>query len=269
MNRDILRDPPPTGQTLTPVKSVVILIDHDNIELASSPRRIVAAALGAIPAVADGVSVTLRAYGGWFDGSSPTDARFGALVLYQDLCPTLIQSERGLVKVAFEFADELALSRFQSQRIEIRHTVALRRSADRLMAQGKKDLCGEVDCKLTSVRSWARKGKACFSSLCPHPFEAVFQRRQQKQVDVHLAVDLLWFVSTCDPETAIILASDDTDLLPAVLQASFQNPEKRLICLHSKRHAFINAEETLTQLGVREILLGDSLNESRCSISIS
>ena len=49
----------------------------------------------------------------------------------------------------------------------------------------------------------------------------MYQRKEQKQVDVHMATDLL--STTCagtPPLSHIGLASDDWDLLPAVLAAA-------------------------------------------------
>lgn len=240
----------------TPVKNIIILIDHDNIDTSRyDPRSIVTAALHAIPDVADGVYVTLRAYGGWFEGTSPTESRFRALVSYQNLCPTLIRTDRGLARIIFEFADELALSRSHRRKIDIRYTVTVRRTADPIVACRGAMQCGEVDCQVREVRKWARRKNACFSPTCPHPFNAFFQRRQQKQVDVHLAVDLVWLASTCDQNTAIVMASDDTDLLPALLQASSQNGTAKIIRLRSHSDPTTSSDALLARRGIIDIVL--------------
>jgi uncharacterized LabA/DUF88 family protein len=248
----------PFGRQPAPVKHIMILIDHENIDLArTNPKALATAALRAIPEVADGVYVTLRAYGGWFEGASPTDSRFHALRSYQDLCPTLIQTDRGLVRIAFEFADELAMTRFTAQTIDVRHTVTVRHTPDRIMACQRNRECSEVDCKIRAVHKWTRKKTACFSATCPPPFEAFFQRQQQKQVDVHLAVDLVWFASTIDQDTMIVIASDDMDILPALLQASFQNPNSRIIHLHSRSTAIAYPDSFFTRLGIIDVELGE------------
>jgi hypothetical protein len=64
-----------------------------------------------------------------------------------------------------------------------------------------------------------RNQRACFKPECPRSFADHFARREQKQVDVHIAVDLMTLAECNDLCRHIAIASDDTDLLPAIAAA--------------------------------------------------
>lgn len=238
------------------IKNVMILIDHDNVKEAySDPKAVVTTALNNLSNTADIIQCTLRAYGGWFEGTTPTESRHQALLSYQEFCPALIRTNRGFARIAFEFADELAMTRLRTSKIEVRYTVALRQKVDPIVASASHQNCAEPSCELRKIRKWARGKSACPLTACPHTFVTFFKRRQQKQVDVHLAVDFMWFASTCDADTALILASDDYDLYPALLHASIQNPGKTLIRLHSQPSPPTYSTEMLARLGLVDVLL--------------
>ena len=52
-------------------------------------------------------------------------------------------------------------------------------------------------------------------------FKDQFERHQQKQVDVHLATDILTWAYTWDRACHLAVVSDDIDLLPALGAAAF------------------------------------------------
>ena len=85
----------PESQCSTPVKNIIVLVDHDNIKEAHAyPSAVVTASLDAIPDLANAIYFTMRAYGGWFEGTSPTESRYQTLLSYQEFCLALIQTSR-------------------------------------------------------------------------------------------------------------------------------------------------------------------------------
>ena len=182
-----------------------------------------------------------------------TESRYKASAYYQDTCPVVMQSPSALIRISFEFADELAISRSLSNAIHINHTVGIRRSAGRIIAGHASSRCTRDDCRLSVLQKWTRKKSACFAPACPFRFEEFFQRREQKQVDVHLSADLLYLASTCDPGTAVAVVSDDLDFVPAIIQASLQNPNRLLLHVRSPKRLPTYQDELLCRLGVLQI----------------
>ena len=115
-----------------PIHRLVLLLDHDNFD--EDPRNIVMTVLARIASAAPVVAATLRAYGGWFEGTQATESRYKALAYYQDTCPVVMQGPSALIRISFEFADELAISRSLGNAIHINHTVGIRRSAGKIIA---------------------------------------------------------------------------------------------------------------------------------------
>lgn len=198
-----------------------ILVDHDNFSdvppaevitsWVHSCRETLLTRSGRI------ANVVFRAYGGWFRDQFATEARYAAANYYQQQCPALLKAYGLLVRVHFEFADRLILASHADPHIT--HTVSIRRSKPR--ASSKLD-CQNARCQLKDVQRWMGNSRACTEASCAHRYIDYFERNEQKQVDVHIATDLLSLASSSS-DSCICLVSDDVDFSPALLAASIHN----------------------------------------------
>lgn len=208
------------------VTRAFLLIDHDNVPWASvSLRSIFESWIGgcreSLPDVSV-VDVRVRAYGGWFEGEDITDARFDAASHYQQSCPAIMQVQGLLLRTHFEFADRLLHDSDLPENAEqprIHYTYVVRSAAQLVAERSSAPPCNEPTCELDKVRKWIRRRRACLSPHCSRGFSDQLERREQKQVDVHLALDAVQLAreGACQ---ALGVASDDWDLLPAFLAAS-------------------------------------------------
>lgn len=199
-----------------------LLIDHDNIPWAGvTVERLVRLALDALmdKMPAGLVDVTIRAYGGWFDGNLPTLSRERASAFYQEECPSLIEHGSMRARIAFEFADELLAGTADSTRVRIRNTYQRRRSKQTAVPDKSAPICADPHCELKSIRRWLKKNSACSKSGCAYNFQDFYVRPEQKQVDIHLALDLM---TICQGHMSlgVAVATDDVDLIPAIAAAT-------------------------------------------------
>lgn len=201
---------------------MTLLLDHANVPFQRLTLRDLLESwfdsIG-LPAALAMVDVKLRAYGGWYEGNSASRSRFQAAKFYQSHCPTLFRYKRCLVKTTFEFADYVlpCTDGVGEVEVPIRHSVVSRGSASYVKLKPGALDCTEANCQLASVRRWARKRKACLNSACPKSFQDCFERTEQKQVDVHLALDLLTLAERSVNGEHIGIATDDADLLPVLV----------------------------------------------------
>jgi len=236
----------------------LFLLDHDNIpHTRASIKKLIASWLNSLPAaVSSPVYIDIRAYGGWYDKDSATPARFSAADLYQRDCPTVLMHEGVLCRLSFRFADKLitpsAESLVDEMEHRITHTVALRGAPLYIQRQAEQRECIVADCELSRVRKWINKRKACPKPACPHQFDEYFVRYEQKQVDVHLSVDLLL---ACKAQIDhIVLVSEDWDLLPALLAASIECANgKKMLSLIRFRQSATYLDAILARRNVRII----------------
>ena len=168
------------------------------------------------------IYVRLRAYGGWFEGSAASAGRFRAAEFYQQAAPMLLSHSTRLIRLSFEFADKLLVNNaadYDTSAPFITHTVAFRNSPMYIQRHASAPPCTASNCQLAGVKKWIKKQRACAAPGCPHAFQRYFGRTEQKQVDVHLAVDA---VQLANDETYdhVVIVSEDWDLLPAVLAAT-------------------------------------------------
>lgn len=68
-----------------------------------------------------------------------------------------------------------------------------------------------------------------------------------------MAADLLCLAATCDPATAITVISDDLDIVPAIIQASLQNPDRLLMQVRSNLRSPTYQDALLVRLGVLQV----------------
>ena len=198
-----------------------LLLDHDNITLdATSLRDIVSRWVRSIANLPAGIpNIRIRAYGGWFSDLTTTEDRFKAAAFYQSACPAILPIDDRYFRITFAFADELFMSNAGAPVIPIRGTVASRASPSRFRRHPSASSCPETNCELIAVRRWAKKARACTRTACPFDFGSQFERLEQKQVDVHLAVDTMLIADALTDGGHLAIASDDADLLPAAAAA--------------------------------------------------
>jgi hypothetical protein len=235
----------------------LILLDHDNIPFESvSLRQILETWFGRIPQgllPAGTVSIKVRSYGGWYRQSQTSEGRFKASEFYQDECPSMMKARNRYWRLHFEFADKLLMPA-GAEPIQvppsITHTVAVRASAENVVARIGAAPCPETDCQLRSVKKWIKLRRACTRTACPYEFKDQFERLQQRQVDTHLATDLMTWAYTWDRACRLAVASDDIDLLPALGAAALvrQNSQSLTQVRFFTQSTYLDA--TLASLGV-------------------
>lgn len=242
-------------------RRLILLIDHANVRpdhtFFQHVLRDWLDGLGEDAPPSGLLSVRVRAYGGWYRGSSTSDERFGAARVYQQACPSLMKHRQWLLQMSFAFAEEVIAEgdlKGASHYLRISNTVVERASPQTFRMRGDSPECSEPDCRLREVTRWLKKRRACAKPGCPHSFAAFFVRREQKQVDVHLAVDLI--ACTLDDEQCghVAVATDDLDIVPALLHAATRNSRRTsLSLLKGDGASDALPEEALVALGVKVI----------------
>lgn len=204
------------------------LIDHDNVasylpQLSAFLRTWGSAVANEfrLPTIGD---ITVRAYGGWWREEMASDARFSAAQTYTANCPALIKTDGHYWRVRFEFADRLLLPpNSRSSVPAIQHTVVSRPAPPLSIAKNLGGTCGEAGCELLRCRKWIFSRRACTRNACPQSFGQAWIRTEQKQVDTHLAVDLLQLCCFWHESVHVSLLSSDVDFLPALVASSIGN----------------------------------------------
>ena len=174
--------------------------------------------------------LVVRAYGGWFDGDLTSSDRFAAATFYQDTCPALFETGKMTASVRFEFADTLSpWGVTVASRLAITHTVASRRAPGRYLLT-KAATCTNAKCQLKLLRKWSRSKRACQEPTCKMDFADCVVRPEQKQVDVHMALDLVAAAGS-GLFQSIAVASDDADLALLRIAAPISYLDGRLTSL--------------------------------------
>ena len=209
---------------------LVLLVDHDNMpsgqfSLEAVIRRWLQT-LQPSPNLPGVVEIHVRAYGGWFEESASSAKRYEAHDFYQARCPAVLHVSNIYFRITFAFADDLLASRLSLTApgsVRITHTVSNRTSKKDFLINKSAPTCPDPTCEISDVRRWLRLDAACLKKQCPARFANVFVRKEQKQVDIHLAMDLLALAMgklNRPNETLIIgIVSDDIDFIPAVAAA--------------------------------------------------
>lgn len=201
---------------------IILLVDFDNLELNGiSPSAIVEASVSQVIDIEEmpgrDLRVLLRLYGGWYRRYEQTDQRQRASQIYSPLQFSLRKVRDRIVRSRVEFADSMVFDSSDG----ITHTVVSRSRQPRSKKKPQAPSCSRDDCALKDVRKWMRKGKACTVSGCCHEFGEQFVRDEQKQVDTHLASDLIWLAALGGRAgSSIILCSDDVDFIPPLATAA-------------------------------------------------
>jgi len=198
-----------------------MLIDDANVEWTSSAdvRQFAAAWLSHQPPESDRVYIFVRAYGGWWNELTSTQDRTDAAIRYADAAG-IFREQGALVRLACSFADDLLHTaddhhHASEKAVPIRYTTVLRERAGRF-SRRPTGLCVTPNCQRDRTAKFLSAGRGCTSVDCGSSFATIFSRQEQKQVDAHLAMDILTTVSTSHRPVAVV--SDDADVLPALLK---------------------------------------------------
>jgi uncharacterized LabA/DUF88 family protein len=236
-----------------------LLIDHDN--LADPPtflsRNIIPwleAVLGAkFIQSGTNIEVVVRVYGGWFNGTGTTDKRQEAFLYYSQHWPTIFLLGTSYIRFRVEFADTLVLNSGRRPKAKITHTLRLQKRLPRFSRTDVAKTCLHPNCEIAKVAKWTKRQTGCFSSMCPHTFSDCFSRLEQKQVDVHLAADLMLLTALSTEPMCIGICSEDTDLTPAVLAAATvleQLGKKTLLAMLRDNQRPYHSDLALEELGI-------------------
>jgi hypothetical protein len=227
-------------------------VDHDNVQF---DRVNVGSVVGQwLSAIADELpsapilNVYARAYGGWWNGDTASDSRYRAAEFYQAVFPSVLRVAGRFVRLRFAFADYLIADQAG---VRITHTVVSRASAQSVGIRSSYLPCPEIGCQLSAIRTWVRRRRACPKSGCPRRFEECFERREQKQVDTHLATDFLTIASGRFEARHVAVVSDDADLLPAVLNGAATMHSVATVTLLRFTARTTYLDEALVHLGVK------------------
>jgi hypothetical protein len=209
------------GQKELDVTEALLLLDHDNCPFTRIPLHgVIERWLATLPRTDTRAvrELLVRAYGGWWHGDLSSNSRVSAMQLYTAQCPALIRQGTDYWRVRFEFADHLLWREGQvDPRIE--NTFVLRPAPQLFSPKAPASPCTETNCESQRVRLWLLKRRGCTRPACPRTFSEMWYRPEQKQVDVHLVVDLLTATLKTKSSINVAVASDDLDFLPALLAA--------------------------------------------------
>ena len=247
------------------MSELLLLLDHDNLrEAREDALSIIEPWLTVLerrqalpPKQGSAVSLDLRVYGGWFDGHRVTKSRYDAWQTYDNTWPVLVERPQYRVRIKIEFADYL-LGRLARQiQHKITHTVTTRHKPLRMRPTDQSRSCSEGSCERTKVRDWLKRGSGCTSSSCPNNFADCFERLEQKQVDIHLAMDLISAVSANGAQH-VALASDDLDFTPALMSVGVNNSgTSSLVVVRTNRRPQYS-DEALRSLGIEIVYVKET-----------
>lgn len=170
--------------------------------------------LATVPLAED---VTTRLYGGWH-GDVPSTQRD----LREMVSRAATDMPRRLGRQAFRL--ELAKSPVWDRNVPIRRSVRLVRSRrfKTLVERSPRCVLGPDRCSLSSFESWC--AGRCPETGCPARLPDVASRYAQKMIDTLLTADAMAIGYEKLADT-VVLASDDDDLIPAMLALAASDVE--------------------------------------------
>lgn len=207
-----------------------ILVDFDNVDPLARKKGVDPILHSALDAAAKVLGkamprrVTIRLYGGWYDGLSPTRkaqdlVRSRYFISPIPRCPTGFPSTDA-VCVKAELARTLLSCAGNREPANFTHTFRTRPVSTIGFRTRFPDhsRCDAQPCFLTDLGNFFKTGECPVS--CNHQnIAACVLRDEQKLVDVMLATDLLYLAQAPNVSVAVLVSSDD-DLWPAILQAT-------------------------------------------------
>jgi hypothetical protein len=199
------------------------------------------------------IDVVVRLYGGWYDGMAYSEERAKALIYCQEVLPSLLIVDNRPFRFHIQFAESLIGTQDggnSQQKITFTHT-SVTRTAELLGVLRRTVSCSIATCRIPDVRRWIYRKKACLEQGCPHSYSTFFERREQKQVDVHMVSDLLLLSSKM---REVVLLTADTDFIPAIVAFAETTKGGRLTWI--RPNADISyIDKQLTDYGISIIII--------------
>lgn len=213
------------------VESAALLVDVDNFSelrdvtdaglFASTLMRMLRAFLNTCNREID--QLTVRLYGGWYEGPALTPRASVLAQLIAQADPFPIRYAGSLISGVVELAN----GPVHAPGLVLPNTFRARETAPRLRRTPGLDhptCCKTSSCSAKRFARWSEGGgKLCPTEGCSVTFSEAFFAREQKMIDTMLSVDL---IELCAAQrlSAVAIASDDTDFIPALLYAKKANP---------------------------------------------
>lgn len=238
--------------------SVVALLDHDNSPHgAKSLKEILVTWLEDIPTAALRATVQdadVRAYGGWWQEDSSSSARGEAVAFYTEECPALITAGERYWRIKFAFADYLLHDLNVRHAPRVEHTFVLRPAPSLFSPLTGATACAEQGCEIRKIRKWMLKRRGCTRTACPNAFGQLWYKPEQKQVDTHLVLDLLYLCTRGSEATDVLVVSDDADFGPALLVAASAGTGARItVARFSSKKNYL--DQYLVEAGIKILVL--------------
>lgn len=194
--------------------------------------------------------LTIRLYGGWFEGAAMTvrASEYARLAQLGDPFP-LVDSDRRISGHV-----ELAIGPVANPGLVLPHTFRRRATAPRLKrAPGLSDptCCGSSACSAKRLAGWSEgPRKVCPTPGCNVTYADAFFGSEQKMIDAMLSIDLIDMITT-HQMSAVAVVSDDTDFIPALLYAA-RRSEGQVVSIRRRRLDDLLAE-LLADAGVNDL----------------
>jgi uncharacterized LabA/DUF88 family protein len=228
----------------------IVLLDHLNAELNNLGALeifrpwVLAISKPEVPTV---LSVHVRSYGGWFSGVNTTTERQTISAQVQERWPSVLKVDHVFIRNNFQFADQLLSDKTQ----DITHTTSTRQKPIRFSTTDKATACPNSQCEVKKIKKWMKDANGCTLSGCALSYFDCFVRSEQKQVDIHLATDLLSLAFQSEEDTEVLIVSDDVDMTPAILVAASASKSSTSISVFRSNQKPLYADSKLSSLGVR------------------
>lgn len=200
--------------------NVSILVDYDNLLPSQKTAGLVDLAtrvLMQLPPLnaQERGGCEMRLYGGWYEGTTMTQAGQELSVAIQNSFPAIIRVPNlsaGLTPIRVNASLAVALSEDPSHLLF--NTFRKKGRPNNVRVQSPQDAgCARVECTLTLLKKFLKTGK-CPTASCAITSDSLIYRSEQKLVDTMLACDLLY--AQMHGVDYIVLVSGDDDFIPPV-----------------------------------------------------
>lgn len=225
--------------------SVNMLIDYDNvgkIRKKRGVRHIVETILSRLPAslLPAAAAVSVRLYGGWFQGRKPSPA---ARRLYREIAlnfPALIAPQNDVIVHPVRTTVSLARSLSISPKKILTHTFRVRNAPSNLNPR-RFPFSGcthAAACPLSGTYHLLRNQK-CPQTHCAVGIDDTMTRPEQKMVDSMLIVDMIHAALQGTGDIVIVTADDD--FIPGINMALFLGTVVHHVRTDGRRRADSNS----------------------------
>jgi hypothetical protein len=195
--------------------------------------------------------IQIRLYGGWYDLQGLTQRGTQLAQEIASSFPLLFASNRRIsCRVFCEIASALAVAPADLLLHTFRKRSGMR---SRLTISPNVNCANPASCTLNAVAAWSMRQGICPQAGCMVTARDAFLFDEQKLVDTLLCCDILTFASG-PSSSPVYVASDDDDLIPALLLGSKQGGRVRILKERTRVRQTAYAP-LLSQYNVHEILL--------------